>query len=152
MTIADSFHACYNVDHKTGCWVWLRARKGKEAKSGGGYGCLRLDGKTLGAHRFSYEQVYGAIPRGLHVMHLCHNTLCVNPAHLAAGSNSDNLAHSARDMRRPHKLTPEQITSIRLRFKEGTLQRVLAAEFGITQGDVSHIVHKHYWKHLVDPS
>lgn len=148
MTIVSNFDACYEVQ-PNGCWKWLRARKGKEAASGGGYGCFRHKGKTIGAHRFSYERTHGPIAPGLHVMHLCHNTLCVNPAHLAVGTNAENLAHSARDLRRPAKLTAEQVRDIKRMLASGALQREAAAKYGIAQADVSHIANGHYWAHVI---
>ena len=148
MTIAANFDSQYEVQ-PDGCWKWLRSRKGKEAKKGGGYGCFRLHGKTVGAHRFSYERTHGPIPAGLHVMHLCHNTLCVNPAHLATGTNAENLAHSARDLRRPSKLTLDQVRDIKRMVSAGAMQREAAAKHGLAQGDVSHIVNGHYWSHVI---
>ena len=148
MTIAETFDTCYAVDQDTGCWNWLRARKGKDAAKGGGYGCFSLGRKTVGAHRFAYERNKGRIPKGLQVMHKCHNTLCVNPEHLMPGTNLENLEHSARDLRRPHKLTPEAILDIKVSVRSGVLQRVLANKYGIAQGDISHIVNGHYWKHI----
>lgn len=40
--------------------------------------------RTFGSWRtrWYYEQVRGPIPAGLHLDHLCRNTMCVNPDHL----------------------------------------------------------------------
>ncbi len=43
------------------------------------------------AHRWAYEQARGAIPDGMHLDHLCRNTLCVNPDHLQAVTARENL-------------------------------------------------------------
>ncbi|MDE1854509.1 MAG: HNH endonuclease [Thaumarchaeota archaeon] len=43
------------------------------------------------AHRFSYQLLIGQIPAGLTLDHLCRNRGCVNPAHLQAVSNRENL-------------------------------------------------------------
>lgn len=64
----------------SGCIEWLAGTNGV------GYGVVHLqpsDGsrKTY-AHRWSYEHHNGPIPDGLHLDHLCRNTLCVNPDHL----------------------------------------------------------------------
>lgn len=52
------------------------------------------------AHRFFYEHFIGEIPEGLEIDHLCHNTICVNPAHLEAVTHSENL-------RREHAFRPK---------------------------------------------
>lgn len=45
-----------------------------------GYGRI-LDGKTY-AHIFAYKMIYGVIPAGSQLDHLCRNRKCVNPDHL----------------------------------------------------------------------
>lgn len=75
----------------SGCHVWTGARQ-----SSNGYGRFGVArGKIVFAHRFSYEMHNGKIPNGLHVLHSCDNTSCVNPAHLRIGTRKDNM----RDMR-----------------------------------------------------
>ena len=58
-----------------GCWVWTKSTVV-------GYGKFYLNQSKHWAHRLSYELVRGAIPDGLHLDHLCRNTICVNPDHL----------------------------------------------------------------------
>lgn len=60
------------------CWIWAAC------KTKYGYGRFGLKGKTVLAHRFSYEMCKGRIPDGLVLDHLCRNPSCVNPDHLEA--------------------------------------------------------------------
>lgn len=60
------------------CWLWLRATT---------YGGFR--GKS--AHRVAYEIVKGPIPDGMVIDHLCMIKNCVNPDHLEAVTQSENM-------------------------------------------------------------
>lgn len=71
------------------CWRWTGATV--QGKSKTLYGMVRVDGKTQLAHRWAYTTFRGPIADGLTVDHLCANTLCVNPEHLEAVSNQENV-------------------------------------------------------------
>lgn len=64
------------TEDRVGCWIW------QATTNEFGYGRLTIEGRTLYAHRVSYEAFVGPIPDGLHLDHLCRVTSCVNPAHL----------------------------------------------------------------------
>lgn len=70
----------YIVDEH-GCHVWQHAR------------IANIYGQTKDkryAHRVAYEEAFGPIPNGMHLDHLCQNTLCRNPCHLEAVPPSEN--------------------------------------------------------------
>lgn len=89
--IMARFWARVNTQEETACWPWL----GNCLPSG--YGRFRPwhGAKDTYAHRLAYESAYGAIPKGLQIMHLCHNKACCNPVHLHAGTDSDNKMHES---------------------------------------------------------
>lgn len=70
---------------ESGCWIWLGTI------INGGYGHCSLADRRVLAHRASYEHVNGAIPAGLVLDHLCRVRECVNPAHLRAVTQRDNV-------------------------------------------------------------
>jgi hypothetical protein len=69
----------------SGCWLWLGAVKNN------GYGVIGMGGKIHHAHRVSYEREHGPIPAGLSIDHLCRTRSCVNPQHLEAVSQGENV-------------------------------------------------------------
>lgn len=73
--------------HKTSsCWIWFAGKNQK------GYGLFHVSsGKTQAAHRFSWEQLNGPVPKGLELDHLCRVRHCVNPAHLELVTHVENV-------------------------------------------------------------
>ena len=57
-----------------------------------GYGIISINGKMKKAHRVSYSIYKGDINDGLVIHHTCANSSCINPKHLVAVSQIDNVA------------------------------------------------------------
>ena len=74
------------VDQSGDCWMWTAQTNEY------GYGMFHLSkGKPVRAHRFSYELSRGPIAEGLVIDHTCHNPPCVNPDHLQAVQQRQNV-------------------------------------------------------------
>lgn len=88
------------------CWPWNGPRNNPRSGAPSGYGRIYIRRKINQAHRLSYELVHGPIPEGLVIDHLCRNPCCVNPAHLEAVSNQENVlrgtGHTARNAVKTH--------------------------------------------------
>jgi hypothetical protein len=86
-TVEERFWAKVNKSAGPGeCWPWTGATQAR------GYGHFSPEHRRMvGAHRFAYELAVGPIAADLVVDHLCRNPICVNPAHLEAVTNRENL-------------------------------------------------------------
>lgn len=73
------------VDKSGECWIWTGTL------NGAGYGTFRVNGRTVGAHRFAYEREHGPIPEGLELDHTCEVTACVRPSHLEPVTHKENV-------------------------------------------------------------
>lgn len=119
------------------CWLWTGAVNNH------GYGNFNVNHKTTLSTRISYELHIGKIPEGLWVLHHCDNPPCVKPAHLYAGTPSDNIQDAYRRNRIHHKkkISDTQVQWIRSNFdwKRGTLKH-LAKKFSVSYSLISSIV------------
>jgi hypothetical protein len=102
------------------------------------YPQLKVNGENLGIHRIVYEALIGPIPIGCYVLHRCDNPRCHNPAHLYAGTLSENM----RDMwsRGRHPTNQRRIDVdliLMLQQDNSKSQKQIAAEAGCTQTAVS---------------
>jgi hypothetical protein len=121
-----------------------------------GHGEITYRGKKYRAHRLAYIEYIGPIPEGMVICHKCDNPSCINPNHLFAGTQADNLrdAINKKRMKAPNprgvkhglaKLTDEKVIAIR---KDQRTQRAIAADYGIHQTTVKNIKLNRTWKHV----
>jgi hypothetical protein len=105
---------------------------------------------------------HGFISEDLFVCRRCDTPACVRPDHLFLGTPAENtrdMLEKGRAARRGaqgernshHKLSEEQVLSIRDRFHHGELIRSLAAEYQLHVSAISSIVNGRTWKHLGGP-
>ena len=87
------------------CWEWLASR---QPHGYGQFAIGRQRGGMTTAHRVAYELMFGPIPEGLSIDHLCRNKGCVNPAHLEAVTQRVNVQRSkGQTCKYGHEFTPE---------------------------------------------
>lgn len=87
---AERFWALVDRGLVDNCWNW------RGALSTAGYGRFKLRGKLYLPHRVAYriacgEIVDGPEHHGAVIMHRCDNPRCCNPAHLALGTQLNNV-------------------------------------------------------------
>jgi hypothetical protein len=94
---------------------------------------------VIKAHRKSYEEAYGPVPKGLLVLHHCDRKICIEPRHLYAGTYKQNMGDCIRRGRFvPSNLRHSDETIEAVRKATGR-QVDIARRFGMTNGYVSQI-------------
>lgn len=77
-----------------GCWKWTGATTGHKTHT---YGRTRLGEATYVAHRVSwFLHSWDQIPADAVIDHTCHETTCVNPAHMSLVSQAENIRRGSR--------------------------------------------------------
>lgn len=151
------------------CWLWTGHVNAK------GYGTFSVEvevgnpWKSILAHRFAWElgsnQKLPATERintdqTIFVCHSCDRPPCVNFSHLFLGTNADNMRDSAMKLRKPRKLTIDDVRAIRREVEaaggiRNTPYGVIAAIVrkyeklrGVTDGAIEGVVYGTTWRHV----
>jgi hypothetical protein len=122
-----------------GCWLWAGCKNDR------GYPQVGVRGRMVYAHRHYYTVHVGPIPSGLQLDHLCRKRSCVNPDHLEAVTQVENIRRGAST-----KLNCDAVRYIRRAARRGVAQRALAEAFGVHPSHVSRIINRRYWRDLDD--
>ncbi len=140
------FHSSY--EKTDSCWNWTQ-------RTLFGYGYFSFRGKSVRAHRFSWELVNGPIPGDLCVCHSCDNRRCVNPSHLWLGTRNDNiqdcknkhrLNRARHEAHSQAKLSMEKAGQIRLLYSGGGMtQASLAKMFSVGGTAIERIIKNKTW-------
>jgi hypothetical protein len=139
------------VDKSGSCWIWTGC-----LRSANGYGLFSIGRRNVSAHRFAYEILNGPIPEGASILHSCDNKKCVNPSHLTAGNQSQNIKDCVKRGRHiapagerngMAKLNRAQVEALRAEYSpaRGSLT-ALAGKFGVSVATVHAIINKKRWR------
>jgi hypothetical protein len=141
----------------TGCWLWLGA-----TKKDGGYPRVWFNGKYQKGHRVAWELANGETLGDRCALHKCDQPSCINPEHIFAGTQADNVADMLSKGRERYvglpgeqngraKLTDAQVAALRADLANGMTQTAAAARYGISQARVSKIWRGEGWL-KIDPT
>lgn len=123
-----------------------------KTQSGRGYGYLYVNGVRWYAHRWTFLQHYGFLPPV--VRHTCDNEWCVEPTHLIAGTQADNLqdCFDRGRARRAQgvdvstaKLNPDSVQEIRSLIGTTTISD-LARAYGVDRKTIRKVRDGMTWK------
>ena len=141
------------VDINGDCWEWLGGRKHSH-----GYGGFFINGKMEFAHRAAFMLFVRDLQESECVLHHCDNPRCVNPDHLFAGSQSDNMADMRAKNRAAnvgpkgskhaaHKLVEADIPVIRQRLDTESAAAI-SRDYGVSDSAILAVKHGTTWRHV----
>ena len=95
--------------------------------------------KTVLAHRKAFLDFNKEIGEGLVVAHTCNNKRCVNPVHLKAVTQSENVKQAYKDGLSINPNRNKDAATVLVIFTASGSQRAIAKQFNTTQTAVKNI-------------
>jgi HNH endonuclease len=122
------------------CWEWQASTHRQ------GYGYVRVASKSVLTHRQMFYEVTDTWPKV--VMHKCDNVRCINPEHLAAGSQKENVYDAIAKRRHfTGKLSQTLANQVRCDYTlGGTSHSKLAAKYSVAKSTIGNIIRGKTWK------
>jgi len=142
----ERFHSKYIINEETGCWEW------QDRLTTYGYGVLQIKGKTIKAHRFSYETFVAPLVEGLVIAHNCNNRKCVNFNHLRQDTYHSNSIDMVNTKKQSSQiLSVEEVIAIKKALINPYcgIQRELADLYIVNERTISSINKGYSWSHIV---
>lgn len=121
------------------CWTW------NGPITNGGHAKLTFCGRDTLAHRWLWEQLFGPIPDGWVVYSTCASKECINPHHLACGTQAKACRNSVQTV-----LMPDDVSEIRSVPPEDRRQNMairLAEKIGCSVQSVRDVWRGVTWSH-----
>lgn len=153
LSLHQRFDQNYTMEPNSGCWLWLGSYWVN--KTGYIHATVWGNGKIQKAARVAYERFVGPLKKGDILCHKCNVSLCVNPAHLYAGtyrSNHEDAVAAGRFRigtgvynRARAKLTAEQVLRI---VKDSRPREQIAKEYGVDGSAIGYIKRGCIWQHV----
>jgi hypothetical protein len=143
MTLSERLLRHVTILSDSLCWLWEGCTDRK------GYGYLNHYGKTLKAHRVSFELFVEEILPGNHVLHKCDIKPCINPNHLYQGTNRDNV--DDRLARQPNSFITNgklPLETILLIIRDKRIYSEIAESFNTSYSSVQAIKAGKTWKNV----
>lgn len=143
---------CVKIGRKNECWLWTGSHTMQN------YGMCAKPKRKLLAHRCAYESVHGeGSADGHFIRHKCDNPPCVNPNHLVAGTQTDNMRDASERGRirvqhgednKNAKLTDAKVLRMRALARGGMHISAIASKFKVSRTVTWMAVFGQAWVHL----
>lgn len=119
------------------CWPYRGQPSAK------GYGRFRIKRIEYRPHRVAYTIANGQIPEGMVVRHTCDNPMCCNPAHLALGTQNENMRDMRLRDRQPKKISIRDAAVLVATYESGVPHgwyKAMAEKFKVSKLTIERIV------------